>query len=624
MRLKAATVVCLLLSGSAHAQGGLSLALPASLQAPAAALLEQVQQTARLIEDPDAAGPAWAEIAQAQAMAGDVAGAKRLTGQVKDDAWKAEILKAVALAQIRRADLTGAMATATGIGEDDAKAEVFLEVAVAQIRAGEVPRARQSLAAAKSALTSEYLGGLAPKIACVRIAVGDVPGAQKAVAATSGEIDRALANCELVMGAMMGGNPTLARQYLPTAQRQVDILAEGAVRGRAQVRLAAALAELGDIPEAQAVAEKIADARNRTEAYLELAERGPMTARRDAYRRAWAAAEGILQSVTRAVVWCRIGAAASACGEKADAGELLRRSREAAEALNDPRDKVRALAAVLKAAPEGTEAPGALVSRGAPARTTDLSASFRTLALSALRSPRPAHTLPSGSERPRALVEAALSLLGQVEPLASGRQAEALRLKTSIKNGLESLKDAISAGDVPATERELTALVGTTTDPSSLLTELTDRLAMEPGQVDSLEEERSYNAFQILKECLTALRPLPKATDATRARVATALLEVRLAMGAASFGPAERDSVYLNLPVGKLSIGDVLTRVDTWLASDDNTGIEQLATLVSETAQKLADDSMLPERVRHPKILLALGTLSERLDTVKEHESVTP
>ncbi|MGC4044026.1 MAG: hypothetical protein QM758_09530 [Armatimonas sp.] len=619
MRLKAATVVCLFLAGGAHAQGGLALALPTSLQAPAAALLEQAQQTARLIEDPDAAGPAWAEIAQAQALAGDVAGAKRLVGQVKDDAWKAEILKAVALAQIRRADLTGAMATATGIGEDDAKAEVFLEVAVAQIRAGEVPRARQSLAAAKSALTSEYLGGLAPKIACVRAAVGDVPGAQKAVAATSGEIDRALANCELVLGAAMGGNPTLARQYLPTAQRQVDILAEGAVRSRAQVRLAAALAELGDIPQAQAVTEKIADARNRTEAYLELAERGPKTTRRDAYRRAWAAAEGILQSVTRAVVWCRIGTAASACGENEDANELLRRSREAAEALSDPREKVRALAAVLRAAPSGLGTPGApVVTRSIQPHTSELSASFRTLALSGLRSPRPTHSLPTGVDRPRALVEAALGLLTQVEPLASGRQADATRLKASIKSGLESLSDAMAAGDVPATERELTGLIGTTTDPSSLLAELADRLAMEPGQVDSLEEERSYNAFQILKECLTALRPLPKTADTARTRVATALLDVRLAMGAASFGPAERESVYLTLPSGKLSIAEVLTRVDTWLTSEDRAGIEHLAALVSETAQKLADDSMLPERVRHPKILLALGTLSERLDTAKQ------
>jgi hypothetical protein len=594
----------------------LALVLPASLQAPAAALIEQVQQTARLIEDPDAAGPAWAEIAQAQALAGDVAGAKRLVNQVKDDAWKAEILKAVALAQVRRADLTGALATASGIGEDDAKAEVLLEVALTQIRGGELPRARQSLAAARNALTSEYLGGLAPRLACVRAAVGDLPGAQKAVASTSGEIDRALAHCELVLGAALGGNTAVARQYLPAARQQVDALGEGAPRSRAQVRLTAALAELGEVAEAQASAERIPDARSRTEAFLELAERGPKPARREAYRRAWSSAEGILQSVTRAVAWCRIGAAASACGEAEDAGELLRKSRQAAEALTDPREKVRALSAVLRAAPTGVGLPGATVATRPTPTRTDLSASFRALALAGLRAPRPAYALPGGSERPRALVDASLGLLSQVEPLASGRQPDATRLKAALKNALESLRTALTSGDATGVERELIALLGTPTDPSSILTELADRLALEPTQVDSLEEERSYNAYLILKECLSALRPAP-GTTATRARIASALLEVRLAMGAASFGPAERESVYLTLTVGKLPLAEVLARVDTWVTSDDDTGLDSLATLVGETAQKLADDAMLPERARHPKILLALGTLAERLDAAK-------
>ncbi len=607
IRLCAVVGATLLTLGAARAQGGLALALPAALQSPAAALLDQAQQTARLIEDPDAAGPAWAEIALAQALAGDVAGAKRLTAQVRDDSWKAEILKSVAIAQVRRGDLSGALATATSIGDDDAKAEALLEIAAAQVRGGDLPRARQTLAAARSALTSEYLGGLAPKVAFVRAAVGDLAGAQKAVASTSGEIDRALAQCELILGATLGGNLPLARQRLPVARQQVEALPEGATRSRALVRLAAALAQVGDTQDALTAAGQIADARNRTEAYLEIAERTPKASQRDAYRKAWSSAEGILQSVARAVAWCRIGAAAGACGEAEDAAELLRKARETADTLADPRDRVRALAALVRSAPSGAGlgAAHAVVSH------SDLSAGFRMLALAGLRSPRPSFPLPGGAARPLALVDAARGLLSQVEPLASGR-TESVKHKAEVLSALTKLREKIEAADTAGSESVLIELLGTATDPSSLLTSLAEQLALEPGQVDSLDEERSYNAFLILKECLAALR-----TDPAPTKLAAALSEVRLAMGALSFGPAERESVFLTLSSGKVSVAEILTRAESYVREPDPAALDKLAALVAEAAQKLADDSSLPERVRHPRIALTLGTLAERLDAAR-------
>jgi tetratricopeptide (TPR) repeat protein len=611
MRLLVALSLSLLLPALGRAQAGLALVLPATLQTPAAALLEQATRAARLIDDADAAGPAWAEIALAQALAGDVAGARRLTVQVRDDAWKAEILKSVGLAQVRRGDLSGAAATAAQIGEDDARAEVLLEIATVQMRSGDIPRARQSIAAARTALTSEYLGGLAPRMAFVRAAVGDLAGAQKALATASGDIDRALCSCELALGAILGGNPSVARQRLPVIHQQIEALGEGAPRSRALVRLTAVYAALGDTAEAVTAAERISDARGRTEAFLELAERGPRTGRRDAFRRAWSAAEGILQSVTRAVAWCRIAGVAEACGEGEDARALLRKAREAAEALTDPRDRVRALAAVVRAAPSG-EGIGI-----APTPVNTLSASFRTLALAGLKSPRPGFSLPSGPDRPYKLAEAALGLVSQVEPLAASRQGDVLSLKATLQRELKSLQDALVRGDSGDVERLLIRLIGTPTDSTSRLSELAQRLALEPQQVDSLDEERSYNAFLILKECLSALRPAPPLADPTRARISAALLDLRLSMAAASFGPAERESLFLTLSSGKLALSEVLARVDVWLSSDDSAGLDRLSLLLDETAQKLADDAALPERVRHPKILLSLGTLTERINAAK-------
>jgi hypothetical protein len=207
--------------------------------------------------------------------------------------------------------------------------------------------------------------------------------------------------------------------------------------------------------------------------------------------------------------------------------------------------------------------------------------------------------------------------LGQVEPLAAGRQSEASRLKAELQKELESLLDALTRNEAGEAERLLTGLIGTPTDSTSRLSDLALRFALEPAQVDSLDEERSYNAFLILKECLAALRPASPLADPTRARIGAALLDLRLSMAAASFGPAERESIFLTLPSGKLALSEVLARVDVWLSSDDSAGLDRLSLLLDETAQKLADDAALPERVRHPKILLALGTLAERINAAK-------
>lgn len=598
---------CLLLTGSVRAADPVAPAA-ANLQAPALVLLERAKETARQIDDPDAAGPAWAEIASALALAGDVAGAKKLVGNVADYAWKAEILKAVAQAQVRRDDLVGAIATANAIGEDDAKSEALLDVALAYVKANDVPRAKQVLASARLALVSEYLGGLAPRMACVQAAVGDPAAATRSLLATSGDLDRALAHCELIAGLALGGNGASARQRLVQARAQVSALAEGAPRNRALVKLVAAQSSLGDTDAAMKTATEITEARGRTDAYLEIADRSTkLSVRRDAYRKAWSSAEGILQNVTRAVAWCRIGNVASACGESEDAVELLRKGREAAEALTDPRDLVRGLATVVKMTPG--KMLGAISRMGS--REAPVTAAFKSLVQAGLRSPRPGFSVPSGADRPVALAGIVRSLVAQVEPLAAGRSVEAERLKGQIDTSLDVLTEALRASDAPRVELALAELTGTPTDPTCLLKTLEVRLALAPEQVDSLEEERSLNAFLLARELLGLLRPSGATPE--RARLGLAVRELRLALASVSLGSAEREVIVLPLPSGKRTLGELLAVLDTFAAGEETPSVEKLVPVVREALEQLTEDGDLPERARHPRVILALGALLERL-----------
>ena len=415
----------------------------------------------------------------------------------------------------------------------------------------------------------------------------------------------------MLVGLCLGGNSGAAKAKLGEARRQVSALADGGPRNRALVKLVAALAAAGESETALKTAAEITEARGRTDAYLEIADRSAKLAvRRDAYRKAWTSAEGILQNVTRAVAWCRIGGVASACGESDDALELLRKGRETAEALPDPRDRVRGLATVVRLTPGSILATMARPS----GRAASASAAFRSLVLTGLRSPRPGFAVPAPSDRTRALVAAARSFVTQVEPLVTGRATDGEKLRTEASERLDALDVAWNAGDSARGEILLAELIGTPTDPTSLFKSMEERLSLVPEQVDSLDEERSLNAFLLAREVLSLLRPA--AEDPTRARVGSAVRDLRLTLASLALGTAERDAVYLPLTSGKRSLGEIVRALDDFAAGVGALTPEKAVVLVREALEQLSEDSTLPERVRHPRLVLAIGSVRDRLESL--------
>lgn len=206
------------------------------------------QLAARL--DAGAAGWAFAEIAVAYAETGNLDLAAQLAGNIKAARARAWSLAEVAAAQAKRGDFAGALRTAQGI-----------------TIAGEAAWAHSRIAA---------LQGRA----------GDAAGAE----ATAAKIDkkhatsRAVALTGVALGMAKSGLPWRVRDLLAEAAREAAAAQRYEERLTAQMHVARARAEAGDVAGAEQAVQTIPEGRERYLALSALAQAKNDLARAEIYR----------------------------------------------------------------------------------------------------------------------------------------------------------------------------------------------------------------------------------------------------------------------------------------------------------------------------------------------------
>ena len=129
---------------------------------------------------------ALCKVADVQAKAGDIGGAKVTASVINTEHIKASAYSAIAVVQATAGDVTAAKATVEQISREPYKNEPYRKIAEIQATAGDVASTRQTLAMAEASakmIGEEYDKAVAyRKIADVQVKVKDVAGARKSLA----------------------------------------------------------------------------------------------------------------------------------------------------------------------------------------------------------------------------------------------------------------------------------------------------------------------------------------------------------------------------------------------------------------------------------------------------------
>ena len=214
------------------------------LRAGDAAMVGEVQPSEFQGFDPRAS--AWSEIAEAQAKAGDVAGALHTVASIDVNApnrmqqkearrYRESTLSHIAEAQAQAGDFAGAEHTVAAIEDGKVRLRAQNKVHVARARGGDVPGA---LAAANEGQYDKK-GWVLGCIAEAQAQAGDAAGAERTVATIDEDYRRDQAISALALARARAGQ-------FPTAFAIAKEIPDSHVRRKAHARLVLAQAEAGN------------------------------------------------------------------------------------------------------------------------------------------------------------------------------------------------------------------------------------------------------------------------------------------------------------------------------------------------------------------------------------------
>jgi S1-C subfamily serine protease/ribulose-5-phosphate 4-epimerase/fuculose-1-phosphate aldolase len=222
------------------------------------------------------------EIVRVQALAGDIAGALA-TARSLEDAWvRAPAFAAIAQAQAQAGDITGALATARSIEDASERAPALADIAKAQAQAGDRQGAAQTVAQALATArsiegTSKRAGALA-NIAQAQAQAGDRQGAAQTFAqalATAQSMEnasgRAWALPDIAEAQAQAGDRQGAAQTFVQAVAAARSMEGAYWRAQALRHIAKKQVQAGDIAGALATIDEISDQARRAEALAEVA-----------------------------------------------------------------------------------------------------------------------------------------------------------------------------------------------------------------------------------------------------------------------------------------------------------------------------------------------------------------
>ena len=212
---------------------------------------------------------ALADIAVAQARAGDVAEARQNIERVRQMAMtfpvgfpKGDALRTVASVQAKAGDVAEARQTAEGITDPISKAYALEDIALVQARAGHMDEARQSveqaLQTAKGHLNEIFKASVLAKLAVAQTWAGDTAGAgrtfaeaRQMVADSTEPFLKAHALVDIAVAQAQVGDVAGARQSAEQGLRSARTMQNGPPNAATLADVAVAQARTGDIAGAR-------------------------------------------------------------------------------------------------------------------------------------------------------------------------------------------------------------------------------------------------------------------------------------------------------------------------------------------------------------------------------------
>jgi tetratricopeptide (TPR) repeat protein len=311
--------------------------------------LEKAQQVAANTKD--AGLKAWIcmRIAQAQAQAGDFAGATATAAGIEDrplylmtSASHKGCAKAdIAEAQAQAGDFAGAMQTAAGLREVFWKASAYCSIAQAQAKVGSLSASKKTFDLAKRAAGAiEFSWEKAEafeKIATAQARCGDIAGATSTAARTETDYKKLDAYLQVAVvqagaGDVAGARRTLAGFGIPPPYDAV-------FKAPAYKEMAEAEARAGDFAAALQTAERLGEAFWKAEAYCSIAEAqaklGNTPAWREAIELANQAAAAIEDGEWKAQAYCAIAQVQAKAGEIVGCKGAIELAKQVAAGIED-------------------------------------------------------------------------------------------------------------------------------------------------------------------------------------------------------------------------------------------------------------------------------------------------
>lgn len=248
----------------------------AGLEMKVEADVAKLLQRAKEMVSKDNKDRVYREIAVAQAMAGDISGARKTAGEIEDKEKKDWFFRDVAEIQAKVGDIAEAKATAAGIQKSYYRIAAYRSICVVQVETGDVAGAEATAAEIQD--TAERSAAYSA-ITEAQIRAGDIVGAKATAYRIQDRYHRALAYREIVSAEAKAGDKDGLFRAIAFAKE-----AAGGINGAAQkawvyVRIARAQAEAGDtggavqtIALAKTTADKIQDKLGGPFSHLQIAE----------------------------------------------------------------------------------------------------------------------------------------------------------------------------------------------------------------------------------------------------------------------------------------------------------------------------------------------------------------
>lgn len=193
----------------------------------------------------------FAEIAAAQARAGDLPAAWATTNEITKQVAKSNAVISISAAQIERGDLAGAQSTVKGLqGITPFIGGSWGAVALRQAKGGDIASARATASIIENDSSKAWT---LSKIAIAQARAGDVAGAEATAKAITEDLPKVEAFGEIAVAQTRAGDKDNANQTFARAEAMANAVKDELDRNSALLRLAATQTSAGNVAKARLI-----------------------------------------------------------------------------------------------------------------------------------------------------------------------------------------------------------------------------------------------------------------------------------------------------------------------------------------------------------------------------------